>query len=119
MSRFIFDWPDDLAERVEAYRRDRGLKATAEAVRELLNAALATPPVQDTASNGSGDESLQAERRSREPSKPSKPPTPPAKPMKGVQKAPERAGEPERFRGLTATGEPLPAAKPMQKGTKR
>jgi hypothetical protein len=36
MARFIFELPNELADKVEAYRAQRALKATAEAVRELL-----------------------------------------------------------------------------------
>lgn len=40
MARFIFEMPDDLVARVEDYRKEHGLKATAEAVRRLLRRGL-------------------------------------------------------------------------------
>jgi len=40
MARFIFELPDDLAARVEAFRVSAGMKATAVAVRVLLERGL-------------------------------------------------------------------------------
>lgn len=40
MAKFIFEMPDELALLVEAYRRTRGHKATAIAVRELISTGL-------------------------------------------------------------------------------
>jgi hypothetical protein len=47
MKRFILTMPDDLAERVEAYRIKVGLKSTAETHRALLEHGLA-PEVPET-----------------------------------------------------------------------
>ena len=47
MAKFIFEMPDDLAAQVEAYRCDKGIKATAEAVRRLLAGGLHMATIYD------------------------------------------------------------------------
>lgn len=40
MKRYIYSMPDELVARIETYRRERGYKSTAEAVRELVERGL-------------------------------------------------------------------------------